>query len=107
MKSGRKHETNGFTATITDGTGISTTIILPGNAKVQTGDVPEVTITENGTVIVPENGKVTIKDESGRKTEIIFIGMSGDYEDTVREGATLVRLGTARFGSRPPICKSL
>ena len=29
--------------------------------------------------------------------------MSGDYEDAIREGATLVRVGTALFGPRPPI----
>jgi len=29
--------------------------------------------------------------------------MSGDYADAVREGATLVRVGTALFGARPPM----
>jgi uncharacterized pyridoxal phosphate-containing UPF0001 family protein len=28
--------------------------------------------------------------------------MSQDYEDAVAEGATLVRVGTALFGPRPP-----
>ena len=28
------------------------------------------------------------------------MGMSGDYEVAVEEGATLVRVGTAIFGSR-------
>ena len=28
------------------------------------------------------------------------MGMSGDYEDAVRCGATIVRLGTALFGPR-------
>ena len=28
-------------------------------------------------------------------------GMSGDYEDAIREGATMVRLGTTLFGPRP------
>ena len=31
------------------------------------------------------------------------MGMSGDYEDAVAEGATLVRVGTAIFGPRPPV----
>ena len=31
------------------------------------------------------------------------MGMSRDYEDAVREGATLVRVGTALFGPRPPM----
>lgn len=33
----------------------------------------------------------------------LSMGMSGDYEDAVREGATLVRVGTALFGTRPTI----
>ena len=30
----------------------------------------------------------------------LSMGMSGDYEDAIREGATLVRVGTAIFGPR-------
>ena len=33
----------------------------------------------------------------------LSMGMSGDYMDAVREGATLVRVGTALFGPRPPL----
>ncbi len=33
----------------------------------------------------------------------LSMGMSGDYMDAVREGATLVRVGTALFGPRPPM----
>ena len=33
----------------------------------------------------------------------LSMGMSGDYEDAIREGATLVRVGTALFGPRPPM----
>lgn len=33
----------------------------------------------------------------------LSMGMSGDYEDAVREGATLVRVGSALFGPRPPV----
>lgn len=32
----------------------------------------------------------------------LSMGMSDDYEDAVLEGATMVRLGTALFGPRPP-----
>ena len=32
--------------------------------------------------------------------QILSMGMSGDYEDAVRAGATMVRVGTAIFGSR-------
>ncbi|MGQ7244093.1 YggS family pyridoxal phosphate-dependent enzyme [Salinicola sp. V024] len=34
--------------------------------------------------------------------DTLSMGMSGDLEAAVAEGATLVRLGTAIFGSRPP-----
>ena len=36
----------------------------------------------------------------------LSMGMSGDFEDAVREGATLVRVGTALFGPRPPMAKA-
>jgi hypothetical protein len=29
------------------------------------------------------------------------MGMSGDYESAILEGATIVRIGTALFGERP------
>ena len=35
--------------------------------------------------------------------DCLSMGMSADYEDAVAEGATLVRVGTALFGPRPPI----
>lgn len=35
--------------------------------------------------------------------DCLSMGMSGDYEDAVAEGATLVRVGTAIFGPRPPV----
>ena len=34
------------------------------------------------------------------KLEILSMGMSGDYEDAIRAGATMVRVGTAIFGAR-------
>ena len=33
----------------------------------------------------------------------LSMGMSGDYLDAIAEGATLVRVGTALFGPRPPM----
>ncbi len=36
----------------------------------------------------------------GVKLPHLSMGMSGDYEEAVREGATLVRIGTAIFGPR-------
>ena len=35
--------------------------------------------------------------------DCLSMGMSGDYEDAIAEGATLVRVGTAIFGPRPPM----
>ena len=32
----------------------------------------------------------------------LSMGMSDDYEDAIAAGATLVRVGTAIFGARPP-----
>ena len=37
---------------------------------------------------------------SGLKLDTLSMGMSGDYESAIAEGATLVRIGTALFGSR-------
>ena len=34
------------------------------------------------------------------KLDILSMGMSGDYEDAIRAGATAVRVGTAIFGAR-------
>lgn len=33
----------------------------------------------------------------------LSMGMSGDFADAIAEGATIVRVGSAVFGSRPPI----
>jgi hypothetical protein len=38
---------------------------------------------------------------SGHPATELSMGMSGDYEIAVEEGATLVRLGTVLFGARP------
>ena len=35
--------------------------------------------------------------------DCLSMGMSGDFEDAVAEGSTLVRIGTALFGPRPPM----
>ena len=32
--------------------------------------------------------------------ETLSMGMSGDFENAIREGATLVRIGTAIYGER-------
>ena len=35
--------------------------------------------------------------------ETLSMGMSGDFEAAIGEGSTIVRVGTAVFGPRPPI----
>ena len=42
-------------------------------------------------------------DDNVSDMDCLSMGMSRDYEDAVREGATLVRVGTALFGPRPPV----
>jgi len=43
--------------------------------------------------------------DNGNDMDRLSMGMSGDYMDAVREGATLVRVGTALFGPRPPMTR--
>ena len=38
----------------------------------------------------------------GVELKELSMGMSGDFEVAVEEGATLVRIGTALFGARNP-----
>ena len=45
----------------------------------------------------------TALDDNVSDIDCLSMGMSGDFEDAVREGATLVRVGTALFGPRPPM----
>jgi len=40
-----------------------------------------------------------LRDAAG--LEHLSMGMSGDFEAAVEEGATMVRIGTAIFGPRP------
>jgi pyridoxal phosphate enzyme (YggS family) len=42
-----------------------------------------------------------LEDAGGRALPDLSMGMSGDLEAAVLEGATLVRVGTALFGERP------
>jgi PLP dependent protein len=39
---------------------------------------------------------------SGLRLDTLSMGMSGDFEAAIKEGATIVRVGTALFGPRPP-----
>jgi pyridoxal phosphate enzyme (YggS family) len=46
--------------------------------------------------------KVALEDlnAGGLKLDTLSMGMSGDFESAIAEGATLVRIGTALFGTR-------
>jgi hypothetical protein len=45
-----------------------------------------------------------LRDELGGASRLpeLSMGMSGDLEEAIAEGATWVRIGTAIFGERPP-----
>lgn len=45
----------------------------------------------------------TLLTDNKSDIDCLSMGMSGDFEDAVQEGATLVRVGTALFGPRPPV----
>lgn len=45
--------------------------------------------------------KAECEQRLGAPLEHLSMGMSGDFEAAIEEGATLVRLGTALFGPRP------
>ena len=45
--------------------------------------------------------------DNQNKIVCLSMGMSGDFEDAIAEGATLVRVGTSLFGPRPPMGKTV
>ena len=51
-------------------------------------------------LFVDMNGKIA---DNNFGMDCLSMGMSGDFEEAVEEGATLVRVGTALFGPRPPM----
>ena len=42
-----------------------------------------------------------LRDRLGGALPVLSMGMSGDFEVAIEEGATHVRVGTAIFGARP------
>ena len=42
-----------------------------------------------------------LRERTGLALAELSMGMSGDVEEAVEEGATLVRVGSALFGPRP------
>ena len=52
---------------------------------------------------------VDIKDEmphNQNEFNCLSMGMSGDFEEAIAQGSTLVRVGTALFGPRPPMASA-
>ena len=47
--------------------------------------------------------KIATSGYGGVSMDYLSMGMSGDFEFAVAEGANLLRLGTAIFGARPPM----
>ena len=69
-------------------------------------EVPELVKTCQGLEHVRLRGLMAIRDnlaDNGTVIDCLSMGMSGDFEDAIAEGATLVRVGTALFGPRPPL----
>lgn len=51
-------------------------------------------------LFVDMKGKIS---DNKNSMDILSMGMSGDFEDAIAQGATQVRVGTALFGARPPM----
>ena len=66
--------------------------------------IPPVAEGEHGSLPYFEKVHALFVDINGKMydntLDILSMGMSGDYEDAVRAGATMVRVGTAIFGAR-------
>ncbi len=66
--------------------------------------IPPVAVGEHGSLPYFEKVHTLFVDINEKiydnKLDILSMGMSGDYEDAVRAGATMVRVGSAIFGAR-------
>ena len=61
--------------------------------------------TGKGAAVFPAAARIEIasaKQILGAPLPHLSMGMSGDFEVAIEEGATMVRIGTALFGPRPP-----
>jgi hypothetical protein len=51
---------------------------------------------------IPGSGKIPGSGNAqGAGLDTLSMGMSGDFEAAIAEGATIIRIGTALFGERP------
>ena len=66
--------------------------------------IPPVAVEEHGSLPYFEKVHALFVDINEKmydnKLDILSMGMSGDYEDAIRAGATTVRVGSAIFGAR-------
>ena len=66
--------------------------------------IPPVAEGEHGSIPYFEKVRALFVDINEKlydnRLDVLSMGMSGDYEDAVRAGATMVRVGTAIFGRR-------
>jgi len=60
-------------------------------------DAPEQTLR---TVFARARDCATVVRAAGHEASVLSMGMSGDFEIAIEEGATHVRLGTILFGAR-------
>jgi pyridoxal phosphate enzyme (YggS family) len=61
---------------------------------------PQPNIEAERAVFAQLRGLLEELNAGGLKLDTLSMGMSGDFESAIAEGATLVRIGTAIFGSR-------
>jgi hypothetical protein len=73
-------------------------LIVRGVMTMAPFDSPEETLR---TVFAGARRCAELLRAAGHPATELSMGMSGDYEIAVEEGATLVRLGTVLFGARP------
>ena len=73
-------------------------LIVRGVMTMAPFDAPEATLR---TVFAGARRCGEVLHAAGHPATELSMGMSGDYEIAVEEGATLVRLGTVLFGARP------
>ena len=81
----------------------------PDGAAALAGRLADLGLSVEGLMTVPPQHDdprpyfASLRDLAARLgAATLSMGMSGDYEAAIAEGATLVRVGTAVFGARPP-----
>ena len=63
---------------------------------------PQVNVAQQRIVFASTNALFRQLREDGLKVDVLSMGMSDDLEAAIAEGSTMVRVGTAIFGARPP-----